>query len=111
MSVFVWVVRACLAVFGLELLVGIYVYDFIGDFIHNGSLCSRVGQERADAQLLIDWGTDDTFLLINSGLLFALLTILLMWGFQERMLDMFIPRYVVTGTFCICVLFVMLSYL
>ena len=36
------------------------------------------------------------FLLINTSLLFALFTILLMCWFQERMFEMFMPRCVPT---------------
>ena len=46
----------------------------------------------------MDWGIDFKFLLMNPSLLFALLTILLMCGFQERLFDMFMPRCVATGT-------------
>ena len=45
----------------------------------------------------MDWGIDFKFLLMNPSLLFALLTILLMCGFQERLFDMSMPRCVVTG--------------
>ena len=38
------------------------------------------------------------FLLMNPSLPFALLTISLMCGFQERLLDMTISRCVATGT-------------
>ena len=46
---------------------------------------------------MIDWGIDIRFLLINPSLLFALFTILLMCGFQERLLDVSMPRCVATG--------------
>ena len=46
----------------------------------------------------MDWGIDFKFLLMNPSLLFALLTILVMCGFQERLFDMFMPRCVATGT-------------
>ena len=45
----------------------------------------------------MDWGIDFRFLLINPSLLFALFTILSMCGFQERLLDMSMPRCVATG--------------
>ena len=35
---------------------------------------------------------------MNPSLLFALLTILLTCGFQERLFDMYMPRCVATGT-------------
>ena len=38
------------------------------------------------------------FLLMNPSLLFALLTIFLMCGFQERSFDMSMPRCVASGT-------------
>ena len=44
----------------------------------------------------MDWGIDVKFLLMNPSLLFALLTILLMCGFQERLFDVSMPRCVVT---------------
>ena len=46
----------------------------------------------------MDCGIDFKFLLMNPSLLFALLTILLMCGFQERLFDMSMPRCVATGT-------------
>ena len=46
----------------------------------------------------MDWGIGFKFLLMNPSLLFALLTILLMCGFQERLFDMSMPRCVATGT-------------
>ena len=46
----------------------------------------------------MDCGIDFRFLLINPSLLFALFTILLMCGFQERLLDISMPRWVATGT-------------
>ena len=46
----------------------------------------------------MDWGINVKFLLMNPSLLFALLTILLMCGFQERLFDMSMPRCVATGT-------------
>ena len=42
----------------------------------------------------MDWGIDFKFLLMNPSLLFALLTILLMCGFQERLIYWFL---------CVCV--------
>ena len=45
----------------------------------------------------MDWGIDFKFLLMNPSLLFALLTILLMCGFQE-IFDMSMPRFFSTGT-------------
>ena len=48
----------------------------------------------------MDCEIDFRFLLINPSLLFALFTILLMCGFQERLLDISMPRarWVATGT-------------
>ena len=46
----------------------------------------------------MDWGIDFRFLLMNPSLLFALLTILLMCGFQERLFEISMPRGVATGT-------------
>ena len=46
----------------------------------------------------MDCGIDFRFLLINPSLLFALFTILLMCGFQERLFDISMPRWVATGT-------------
>ena len=47
---------------------------------------------------LMDWGIDFKFLLMSKlSLLFALFTILLMCGFQERLFAMSMPRYVATG--------------
>ena len=41
---------------------------------------------------------DFKFILIHPSLLFALLSILIICGFQEKLFDMFIPRCVATGT-------------
>ena len=46
----------------------------------------------------MDWGIDFKFLLMNPSLLLALLTILLMCGFQERLFDMSMPKCVAIGT-------------
>ena len=46
----------------------------------------------------MDCGIDFRFLLINPSLLFVLFTILLMCGFQERLFDISMPRWVATGT-------------
>ena len=46
----------------------------------------------------MNWGIYFKFLLMNSRLLFALLTILLMCEFEERLFDMSMPRCVATGT-------------
>ena len=46
----------------------------------------------------MDWGIDFKFLLMNPSLLFALLTVLLMCGFQERLFEMSMPRCMATGT-------------
>ena len=46
----------------------------------------------------MDWGTDFKFLLMTPSLLFALLTILLMCGFQERLFDISTLRCVATRT-------------
>ena len=46
----------------------------------------------------MDCGIDFRFLLINPSLLFALFTILLICGFQERLFDISMPRCVATGT-------------
>ena len=46
----------------------------------------------------MDWGIAFKFRLMNPRLLFALLTILLMCGFQERLFDMSMPRCVAAGT-------------
>ena len=46
----------------------------------------------------MDRGINCRFLLINPSLLFALFTISLMCGFQERLLDIYMPRWVATGT-------------
>ena len=43
-------------------------------------------------------GVDFRFLLLDPSLLFALFTIFLMSGFQERLFDMSMPRCVATGT-------------
>ena len=48
----------------------------------------------------MDWGIDFKFLLMNPSLLFALLTILLMCGFQERLIYWFL---------CVCVCVYVLS--
>ena len=46
----------------------------------------------------MDCGIDFRFLLINPSLLFALFTIWLMCGFQERLFAISMPRWVATGT-------------
>ena len=46
----------------------------------------------------MDWGIDFQFLLMNPSLLVALLIILLMCVFQERLFDMSMPRCLATGT-------------
>ena len=55
-SVFVWVVGTCLAVSGHEVLVGIDVQEIVCYFLYMvvslaSVLCSRVGQERAEAKV------------------------------------------------------------
>ena len=46
----------------------------------------------------MDWGIDFKFVLMNPSLLFASFTILLMYGFQERLFAMSRPRYVAADT-------------
>ena len=46
----------------------------------------------------MDWGIYFRIRLINPSLVFDLFTILLMCGFQERLLDISMPRWVATGT-------------
>ena len=50
------------------------------------------------AIVLMDWGIDFKFILMDPSLLFALLTILLMCGFQERLFDISTSMRVATGT-------------
>ena len=63
-----------------------------------GSSIRSVGGPDSDRQHLMDWGIYFKFPLMNPSLLFALLTILLMCGFQERLFDMSMLRCVATGT-------------
>ena len=58
--------------------------------------------------VLMDWGIDFKFILMDPSLLFALLTILLMCGFQEMLFDSSTSMCVATGTalsvsLCYCV--------
>ena len=47
--------------------------------------------------IVMEWGMDFKSLLMNPSLLFALLTILLMCGFHERLFDVSIPGCVHPG--------------
>ena len=61
LSVFIWVIGICLAVSGLEVLIG-HVILFILESLASAIHCSRVGQERAEANV-----DADTTLLPSAG--------------------------------------------